>query len=112
MAKKTVEEIIKENNINMTCTLDLDDGSTMECAVIKIFRLFGKRNTKQYIALQPVEEYGDPEGSIFIYRYETGADGEPALGNIDNDEEFDNALQSFADIMDAELFDYVPDDAE
>ena len=57
-----------------TVTLNLDDGSTVECAILTIYEAAGK----DYIALLPLNENGDNEtGEVYLYRY-TEEDGQPS----------------------------------
>ena len=60
----------KFNNLDdedMFVTLDLDDGSSMECQILTIFEADGR----DYIALLPVDEDEQPneDGEVFIYRF-------------------------------------------
>ena len=52
---------------DIVVTLDLDDGSQVECEILTIFTV-GERD---YIALLPLDENGEgnEEGEVFIYRY-------------------------------------------
>lgn len=66
----------KFNNLDdedMFVTLDLDDGSSMECQILTIFEADGR----DYIALLPVDEDEQPneDGEVFIYRYSEDAEG-------------------------------------
>jgi len=70
----------KFNNLDdedMFVTLDLDDGSSMECQILTIFEADGR----DYIALLPVDEDEQPneDGEVFIYRYSEDAEGNPSL---------------------------------
>ena len=74
----------KFNNLDdedMFVTLDLDDGSSMECQILTIFEADGR----DYIALLPVDEDEQPneDGEVFIYRYSEDAEGNPSLENIE-----------------------------
>lgn len=65
----------KFNNLDdedMFVTLDLDDGSSMECQILTIFEADGR----DYIALLPVDEDEQPneDGEVFIYRYSEDAE--------------------------------------
>ena len=75
----------KFNNLDdedMFVTLDLDDGSSMECQILTIFEADGR----DYIALLPVDEDEQPneDGEVFIYRYSEDAEGNPSLENIED----------------------------
>lgn len=55
----------------MTVTLSLDDGNTLECVVLTIFEAGGR----DYIALLPMEGEDAEEGEVYLYRYMEDADG-------------------------------------
>lgn len=104
MAKKT-----DDPGIDLTVSIELDDGSTMECAVLLIYTA-GK---KEYIAVQPMEDLSDPEGRVFIYGYGVDENGVPELINIEDDEEFDAAIDAFDEHLDeVDFFDNVPADMQ
>ncbi len=73
----------------MTVELELDDGKTVNCAIITILTVA----QKDYIVLLPLDENGNNEdGEVWFYRYEeneSNPDAEPSLSYIDNDEEFE-----------------------
>ena len=50
---------------NITVTLTLDNDETVECAILTIFPV----NGHDYIALLPLDENGEEEGDVYIYRY-------------------------------------------
>ena len=84
----------------MTVTLTLDDNSVVECEVITIY----EANGKDYIALLPLNEKGESEsGDVYLYRY-TEEDGEPALENIEDDDEYEIAADAFDEWMDEQEF--------
>ena len=102
MAKKT-----DDPGIDLTVSIELDDGSTMECAVLLIYTA----NKKEYIAVQPMEDLSDPEGRVFIYGYGIGADGHPEILNIEDEEEFDMAIDAFEEHLDeVDFYDHIPED--
>lgn len=104
MAKKN-----DDPGIDLTVSIELDDGSTMECAVLLIFTA----NGKEYIAVQPMEDLSDPEGRVFIYGYAVDKDGVPELINIEDDDEFDAAIDAFDEHLDeVDFFDNVPADLQ
>ena len=67
---------------DIVVTLDLDDGSQVECEILTIFTV-GERD---YIALLPLDENGEEneEGEVFIYRYSEDSEGNPSLDNIEH----------------------------
>lgn len=98
--KETVEE-------EMTVTLDLEDGRTVECAVITILETGGR----DYIVLQPLDENGENEdGEVWFYRYLENPDDpneEPELGYIDDDEEYEAVEDAFEEFLDDAEFDEI-----
>ena len=87
---------------DMFVTLDLDDGSSMECHILTIFEADGR----DYIALLPVAEEKQPneDGEVFIYRYSEDAEGNPSLENIEDDEEYEMVADAFDELLDEEEF--------
>ena len=84
----------------MTVTLTLDDDSVVECEVITIYEADGK----DYIALLPLNENGESEsGDVYLYRY-SEENGEPALENIEDDDEYEIAADAFDEWMDEQEF--------
>ena len=79
-----------------TVTLNLDDGATVECAVLTIY----PAADKQYIALLPLNEDGENEdGEVYLYRF-TEENGEPTLENIEDDDEYEAASDGFDQWLD------------
>ena len=98
------------NNLDdddMFVTLDLDDGSSMECQILTIFEADGR----DYIALLSVDEDEQPndEGEVFIYRYSEDADGNPNLENIEDDEEYEIVSDRFDELLDEAEFEDLDD---
>ena len=87
-------------------TLDLDDGTSVECAILTILEI----DDQDYIVLVPVDENDEPieEGEVFIYRYYEDEDGNPSLDNIDNDDEFDRVSECFDEFLDEQEFNELP----
>ncbi len=86
---------------NATVTLNLDDGTTVECAVLTIYPAAGK----EYIALLPLDENGENEdGEVYLYRF-TQENGEPILENIEDDDEYEAASDGFDQWLDDQEFD-------
>ena len=79
----------------MFVTLDLDDGSQLECQILTIFDV----DNQNYIALVPVD---NDEEVIFYFEDE---EGNPSLENIDSDDEFDAVSDRFDELLDEEEFD-------
>lgn len=91
----------------MSVELTLDNDEVVECLVLTMLEAAGN----QYIALLPIDENGEPEddSDIFLYRYSESEDGEPALENIEDDEEFDIASDALDEWFDAQEFEEMED---
>ena len=87
-------------------TLDLDDGTSVECAIMTILEV----DEQDYIVLVPLDENDEPieEGEVYIYRYFEDEDGNASLDNIDNDEEFERVSECFDEFMDEQEFNELP----
>lgn len=90
----------------MTVTLDLDDGSRVECAILTIFEADGR----DYIALLPLDD--EEDGEVYLYRYLESADGEPSLDNILDDEEYEKAADAFDEWLDEQEYDEIVDEED
>lgn len=77
-------------------TLSLDDGTEVNCAIIRIFPA-GDNN---YIALLPLEGEAANNDEVFLYKY-IESDGEPVLENISSDEEYELVADAFDEELDA-----------
>ena len=93
---------LEEEEIDMTVTLCLDDGSEVECEVLAIFPA---SNKQMYVALLPVEQESEDEDDIYLYRYSEDADGNPVLDNIEDDEEYEAASDGFDEWLDSLEYD-------
>ena len=87
-------------------TLDLDNGKTVECAIMTILEV----DEQDYIVLVPLDENDEPieEGEVYIYRYFEDEDGNASLDNIDNDEEFERVSECFDEFLDEQEFNELP----
>ncbi len=83
-------------------TLDMEDGSKVECEILTIFDV----NGQDYIALLPLDENGDEneEGTVYIYRYFEDEDGNPSLENIQDDDEYEAVEERFDELLDEAEF--------
>ena len=96
---------MSEQNMNtdeeqITVTLTMEDDEEIDCAVLTTY----SANGREYIALLPLNEEGESEdGDVYLYRYEEVA-GEPTLGNIEDDDEYDIAADAFDEWMDEQEF--------
>ncbi len=88
-------------NGGATVTLNLDDGTVQECAVLTIYEAAGK----SYIALLPLDENGQNEdGEVYLYRINR-EQGDPQLENIESDEEYEAASDGFEEWLDNQEYD-------
>ena len=88
-------------------TLDLDDGTQVECEILTIFTV----NEKDYIALLPLDDKGEPneEGEVFIYRYSEDEEGNATLDNIESDDEYEAVSDRFDELLDEAEFNEMED---
>ncbi len=92
------EDALFDDENKSTVTITLEDNTEIECVVLSIFEA-GERN---YIAVLPEEE-NEEESQVYLYRYEE-EDGTPILSNIETDEEYEIAADTFDEILDEEEF--------
>ena len=90
-------------------TIELEDGSKIECAIIAIYPA---SNGKQYIALLPDKPEDGEEDEIYLYRYRENEDGEDDIDNIESDEEYEIATDAFDELLDSWEFDEMASDDE
>jgi uncharacterized protein YrzB (UPF0473 family) len=84
-------------------TLELDDGSVLECDVLTVYEADGKT----YIALLPLNDEGvNEDGEVFLYRF-VDEGGEPRLENIESDEEYEIASEGFDAWLDDQEYDEI-----
>jgi len=98
------ENNIKNQNLDedaMFVTLDLDDGSQVECEILTIFDV----NKQDYIALLPLSDDDEESEEVFIYRYFEDEDGNPSLENIEDDDEYEAVADAFDELLDEAAFD-------
>lgn len=90
----------EQQNEEITVTLTLDNDEVLECAVLTIYEAGGH----QYIALLPLDENGEEEGDVYIYRYIETDPENPDLENIEDDEEYEIAADAFDEWLDEQEF--------
>ena len=92
----------------MRVTLTMEDDSEVECQILTIFDV----DDKDYIALLPLNESGEPnqDGDVFLYRFFEDEDGEPSLENIEDDDEYEMVADRFDELLDESLFDDMDED--
>lgn len=90
------------DDTDILVTLDLDDGSQVECEILTIFTV----GEQDYIALLPLDESGEAneEGEVFIYRYSEDEEGNPTLDNIQDDDEYEAVSDRFDELLDEAEF--------
>lgn len=97
----------ESNDEEMTVTLDLEDGSSVECAIVTILTV----NNQDYIVLLPLDENGENEDEeVWFYRYsenENDPDEEPVLDYIDDDNEYEAVADAFDEFLDTQEFDEI-----
>ena len=97
----------ESNDEEMTVTLDLEDGSSVECAIVTILT----ENNQDYIVLLPLDENGENEdGEVWFYRYsenENDPNEEPVLDYIDDDDEYEAVADAFDEFLDTQEFDEI-----
>ena len=95
------------DDTDILVTLDLDDGTQVECEILTIFTV----GEQDYIARLPLDDKGEPkeEGEVFIYRYFEDADGNPSLENIQNDDEYEAVSDRFDELLDEAEFNDMED---
>lgn len=100
------EEMMDEE---MTVDLELEDGSTVTCAIVTILTV----QNKDYIVLLPLDENGENEdGEVWFYRYfedEKDENAEPELAYIEDDEEYEMVADAFDEYLDNAEFDEIVD---
>ena len=91
----------------MSVTLDLDDGTSVECTIITILEV----NGKDYIALLPmVDEDDELYGEVWLYGYKENPgdpNEEPELIHIDDDAEYEAVSDAFDEYLDTQEFDEI-----
>lgn len=99
-----------EADEEMTVDLELDDGTTVTCAIVTILEV----DQKDYIVLLPLNEDGENEdGEVWFYGYKEDEDDpnvEPELSYIDDDEEYEKVADAFEEFLDNAEFDELVED--
>lgn len=95
---------------DVTVELDLVDGGTVNCSVVKILTV----EDQDYIVLMPLDGNGEPQGEeVWFYRYdvdEKDPGAEPQLGYIDDDDEYEMVADAFDEYLDECEFNEMDDD--
>ena len=95
----------EELDEEMTVTLDLEDGTSVNCAIVTILSV----KDQDYIVLLPLEEDGENhDGMVWFYRYyenENDPNEEPTLEYNEDDEEYEIVSDAFDEYLDNAEFD-------
>ena len=83
-----------------TVTLSLDDRKEVECGIVAVFPV----GEQDYIALLPLNDEDAADGEVYLYQYFEDVDGEPSLGNIEDDEEYERVADAFDELMDEDEY--------
>lgn len=107
MAENKEKDALKNEDSDILVTLDLDDGTQVECEILTIFTV----GEQDYIALLPLDDKGEPndDGEVFIYRYFEDEEGNPSLDNIQDDDEYEAVADRFDELLDEAEFDDMND---
>lgn len=87
-------------------TLTLDDNEEVECSIITTYEI----EDKEYIVLLPLDENGENEdGDVWIYRFvrDTTAGNDHEIINIEDDDEYEIAVDKFDEWLDTQEFNEV-----
>ena len=86
-----------DEDTDICVTLDLDDGTQMECEILTIFEV----EDRGYIVLVPSDEDEEDseENTVYIYRYMEDEDGNPSLENILDDKELKLVEDQFNELL-------------
>lgn len=107
-----MEDIMGNNqelDEEMTVDIELEDGTSVSCAVVTILTV----NSKDYIVLLPLDEDGkSDEGEVWFYGYkedENDPNVEPELIYIEDDDEYEAVADAFDEFLDNEEYELMKD---
>lgn len=107
-----LEENITPDDEEMTVELDLEDGTSVTCAIVTILTV----SERDYIVLLPLDENGENEdGEVWFYRYsedENDVNAEPILDYIEDDDEYEQVADAFDEYLDTVEFDEIIESEE
>ena len=96
-----------ENDEEMTVTLELEDGTSVTCAIVTILTV----KEQDYIVLLPLNEQGaNDDGEVWFYRYdedEQDVNADPELTYIEDDDEYELVADAFDEFLDQVEFDEI-----
>lgn len=87
-----------EEDYEPTVSLDMDDGSQVDCEILAVF----PSGERDYIALLPVTGEDAGKNTVYIFRFYEDADGNPRMENIEDDAEYDQAAAAFDAFMESD----------
>lgn len=111
MGKDNLEEnwaMAQDEEAHDTITLTLEDDSQMECLVLTTLTV----DNKEYIALLPLDEEEEEDGTVFLYQYVQNGEEDIDLINIEDDDEFEKVSDAFDAYLDTLEFNEVFQDDE
>ena len=94
-----------ENLPYMVISIEMEDGSEVECEVLAIFPVDGK----QYIALIDKDH---EDSDIWMYRFVPVGEEEFNIEDIEDDKEFEKVEDAFNQMVEAAEIDAVIDEKE
>lgn len=103
MSEEKITPVTESEIDNIRVSLDLDDGSKVECKILTIFEAAGK----EYIALLPLDADGkeNPDGDVYLYRYAEDEKGIPSVEYIADADEYEAAADRFDELLDEAYYD-------
>ena len=104
--KELIKPVTEDEVDDIRVTLDTEDGEIV-CRILTIFDV----DSKDYIALMPLDKNGNDnaEGLIYFYRYYEDANGLPSIENIETEDEYEAAADRYDEILDEEFYDSIDD---
>lgn len=96
-----------ENGEQETVEVELENGNKVNCAIMIVLTV----ESQDYIVLLPLDEKGqNHDGNVWFYKLIPGKDGgDPDLGYIDDDDEFERVSEAFDEYLDDVEFDELVD---
>ena len=96
-----------QNGEQTTVDVELDGGKIVTCALMIVLTV----DSKDYIVLLPLDENGqNNDGNVWFYEFILNSpDGEPELGNIEDDDVYEKVTEAFDLYLDDAEFDELVD---
>lgn len=96
----------QEREEEVLVTLELEDGSSVECVVLTLFEVRGK----EYAALMPKDEEDEEDPEVVFYRYVEDENEEGLLESIEDDEEYEIVEDAFDELLDTIEHEQMPEE--